>query len=400
MAVLGRILLSIFLMTLDELLSSEATRTAEFPVARDSIFLAHAGVCILPRRVSSAMQEYLELCCSQHQESGDVWKHITETRGIAARLIGARASEISLLGPTSLGLSLVANGIAWQPGDEIVCYHDDYPANVYPWMDLQRLGVVLRFIKTDAPGEVSLESVERALTSRTKLVALASCHFFTGYRIDVNAIGRMLRERGVLFCLDAIQTVGAFDTSVEFVDFLSADAHKWMLGPMAAGIFYVREEVQSQLRPSLVGAWNVKSPNFIAQDTVEFETGGRRYEPGVLNAAGIYGMRAGLEMLLEYGIENVSARLLALKAHLIPRLEALGFEVLPPTSGAAASGITTATRNHGTPLDKVFEHLAAHRVTVSLRHNRAGVPHLRFSPHVYNTETELDRVLYLIASAS
>ncbi len=231
-------------------------------------------------------------------------------------------------------------------------------------------------------------------------MALASCHFFTGCRIDVNAIGRMLRQRGVLFCLDAIQTLGAFDTSVEHVDFLSADAHKWMLGPMAAGIFYVRDEVQEMLRPSLVGAWNVSSPNFIAQDEVVFEKGGRRYEPGVLNAAGLYGMRAGLEMLLEFGMENVSNRLLTLKRHLVPRLEALGFEVLPPTDGAAASGITTATRSGGVPLERVFEHLAAHQVVVSLRHNRAGVAHLRFSPHVYNTEAEIDRVVEVMASAN
>lgn len=386
-------------MTINELIASESTRLAEFPVAQDSIFMAHAGVCILPKRVTRAMNDYLETCCHQHQESGEVWRHVAETRAIAARLIGARAHEISLLGPTSLGLSLVANGLPWRAGDEVVCYHDDYPANVYPWMDLQRLGVTVKFVRTEVPGAISVEAVEREVSPKTRLVALASCHFFTGCRLDVDGIGQMLRARGVLFCLDAIQTLGAFDTPVTYVDFLSADAHKWMLGPMAAGIFYVREEVQEKLRPSLVGAWNVKSPNFIAQDQVEFERGGRRYEPGVLNVAGIYGMRAGLEMLLDFGIPEVSARLLALKAYLAPRLEALGFEVLPPLSGAAASGITTARRTGCVPLERVFEHLTAHRVVVSLRHNREGVPHLRFSPHVYNTEAEIDRVMELIASA-
>lgn len=386
-------------MTLNSLLASETTRLAEFPVARDSIFMAHAGVCILPRRVVRAMNEYLEMCCIAHQESGEVWRTLNETRIVAANLIGARASEISLLGPTSLGLSLVANGLPWQAGDEIVCYHDDYPANVYPWMDLQRRGVVLKFLQTDAPGAVTLESVERMLTPKTKMVALASCHFLTGYRMDVNVIGKMLRERGIWFCLDAIQTVGAFDTRVDYVDFLSADAHKWMLGPMAAGIFYVREELQEMLRPSLIGAWNVKSPNFIAQSEIEFERGGRRYEPGVLNAAGIIGMKAALEMILELGIGNISAHLLALKAHLVPRLEALGFKVLPPTSGAAASGITTATRDGGAPLEQVFEHLAKNHAVVSLRHNRAGRAHLRFSPHFYNTTAEIDRVIDLISGA-
>jgi cysteine desulfurase / selenocysteine lyase len=384
-------------MTLDHLLASEATRLDEFPVARDSIFMAHAGVCILPRRVVKAMQDYLEMCCLAHQESGEVWRELNETRVVAGKLIGAKASEISLLGPTSLGLSLVANGLPWQAGDEIVCYHDDYPANVYPWMDLQRRGVVLKFVKTERPGAVTAEAVERVLTPKTKLVALASCHFFTGCRLDVNAIGKMLREKGVLFCLDAIQTIGAFDTRVEYVDFLSADAHKWMLGPMAAGIFYVREELQERLRPSLIGAWNVKSPNFIAQDEVQFEGGGRRYEPGVLNAVGIFGMKAALEMISEIGIDAISARLLKLKAHLVAKLEALSFTVLPPVDGATASGITTATREGGVPLERVFEELTKQHIVVSLRHNREGRSHLRFSPHFYNTEAEIDRVCEAIS---
>jgi len=387
-------------MTLSDLLGNETVRRAEFPVARESVFMAHAGVCILPQRATRAMQEYLEMCAHQHQESGHVWRDLDACRITAARLIGAKASEIALMGPTSVGLSMVANGLPWEAGDEIVCYHDDYPANVYPWMDLQRKGVVLRFVETESPGAVTPEAVERVLSPKTRLVALASCHFFTGYRIDVDAIGRMLHERGILFCLDAIQTIGAFETKVDHVDFLSADSHKWMLGPMAAGIVYVKEEHHDLLRPSLIGAWNVRSPNFIAQSDIVFESGGRRYEPGVLNAVGIYGMNASLEMLTEFGIENVSQQLLALKAHLVPKLEALGFRVIPPVEGANASGITTATREGGAPLQAVFDYLAANKVVVSLRHNRAGTSHLRFSPHFYNTTGEIDRVCELIANVS
>ena len=123
------------------LFSSEAERLAEFPIARDSIFLAHAGVTILPQRVAKVMQDYLQEACQRMQEFPEAWRAVNDTRAVAAQLIGAKASEISLLGPTSLGLSLVANGIDWRPGDEVVCYLDDYPANVYPWTDLTRRGV-------------------------------------------------------------------------------------------------------------------------------------------------------------------------------------------------------------------------------------------------------------------
>lgn len=382
------------------LFTSEAERLAEFPVLRDSLFLAHAGVTILPARVTRVMQDYLNEACTRMQEFPEAWRATNETRAVAARMLGAKASEISLLGPTSLGLSLVANGLDWQPGDEVVCYQDDYPANVYPWTDLARHGVVVKLLKPEAPGVITPELVEAALTPKTKLVALASCHFLSGYRIEIDRIGRLLRERGVLFCLDAIQTLGAFETRVDHVDFLSADSHKWMLGPMAAGVVYVREEVQERLRPTLLGSWNVCSPNFIAQPEIAFEKGGRRYEPGVLNIVGILGMKAGLELLLEKGIPQVSEQLLRLKTRLVEGLEPLGFHFIGPKSGPNASGITTAFREEGSgpPVEKVFEHLAAQKISPSLRHDRAGRAYLRFSPHFYNTEAEMDRVVAEIAS--
>lgn len=381
------------------LFPSEAARLEAFPVARDSIFLAHAGVTILPRVVARTMQDYLEQSCLRMQEYPEAWRAVNETRVVAARLLGAQAQEIALLGPTSLGLSLVANGLDWRPGDEVVCYPDDYPANVYPWTDLERHGVVVRRLQPAEPGAITPELVEAALTPRTRLVALASCHYLSGFRLEVDSIGRLLRARGVLFCLDAIQTLGAFETRVDHVDFLAADSHKWLLGPMSAGLFYVREELQERLRPSLLGSWNVRSPNFIAQPGIEFEKGGRRYEPGALNIAGILGMKAGIELLLETGVPAVSAQLLALKARLLTGLEPLGFRSLGPCVGANASGITTVWRapEAGAAVEQVFEHLANRRIHPSLRHTRDGRAHLRFSPHYYNTLEEMDRVIAAVA---
>jgi cysteine desulfurase / selenocysteine lyase len=383
------------------LASSDAARHAEFPITRDSIFLAHAGVTILPRRVSKVMQDYLEHSTLAMQEYPEAWRAVTETRVVAAKLIGAKSNEISLLGPTSVGLSLVANGLSWQAGDEVVCYLDDYPANVYPWLDLQRQGVVVRFLKPDVLGGLSPEVIERELTAKTKLVALASCHFLSGNRIQIDVIGQMLRSRGILFCLDAIQTVGAFKTTVEHVDFLSADSHKWMLGPMSAGIVYVREELQEQMRPTLLGSWNICSPRFIAQPEIVFENGGRRYEPGAMNISGILGMKAGMELLLEAGIDDISARLLLLREHLIAKLEPLGFDFLPIAPGCLPSGICTATRRSdvGLGAEALFDHLAKHNIAVSCRHDRTGTAYLRFSPHFYNTPAQLDRVAEVIAAS-
>jgi cysteine desulfurase / selenocysteine lyase len=388
------------MLTLDALLSDESLRQQEFPVIKDSLFLAHAGVTILPRRVTRTMQDYLEQCSLRMQEYPEAWRAVNETRVVAAQLIGAKASEIALIGPTSVGLSLVANGLPWQAGDEVVSYLDDYPANVYPWSDLERHGVVLKRLQPASLGEITPELVEAALTPKTKLVALASCHFQSGYRIEIDRIGRMLRERGVLFCLDAIQTVGAFETRVDHVDFLSADSHKWMLGPMSAGIFFVREELQDRLRPSLLGSWNVRSPNFIAQEEIAFERGGRRYEPGALNISGILGMKAGIDLIQEIGLPAISTQLLKLKARLHVGLRPQGFTFLgPEPQSSHASGITTVQHPQRS-LEEIAKHLNEQSITPSLRHNRVGKPLLRFSPHFYNTEAEMDRVAEVITTSA
>ncbi|MEI6351898.1 MAG: aminotransferase class V-fold PLP-dependent enzyme [Verrucomicrobiota bacterium] len=382
----------------DRILQNEAARLEAFPVCRNSIFLAHAGVTALPRVVADAVIDYTRAASKQHQEFGSVLKDIQQTRAIAAQFIGGRSDEIALLGPTSLGLSLFANGIPWEPGDEVLCYADDYPANVYPWIDLRRLGVTVRYLEPERQGEITPELVAAALTPRTRMVALASCNYLTGYRIDVDAIGRILQERGILFSLDAIQTLGAFPVSVAHVDFLSADAHKWMLGPMAIGIVFVKKERFALLRPTLLGAWNVRSPDFIAQDRVEFPDSAMRYEPGVLNASGIYGMRAALQLIGGFGLENVSARILQLKAHLVRGLRALGFEIHGPADGPNASGITACFHPQAS-MAVLFKELERNGVIASLRHDRSGREYLRFSPHFYNTETEIDRVIAVLREA-
>lgn len=378
--------------------ASEAERVYEFPVVESGIFLAHAGVTILPRRAADAMSAHVQASCRHHQEFGDVLRDVAQARAVCANLIGADASEVALLGPTSLGLSLFANGLNWTPGDELLYYGDDYPANVYPWMALQDRGVVIRPLRPDVTGGITPELVEEAITPRTRLVALASCHFLSGRRIDVDAIGRMLQARGVLFSVDAIQTIGAAPMSVEHVDFLSADAHKWMLGPLAIGIVYVAKRNFEICRPTLLGAWNVKSPDFVAQDRIVFEDTARRYEPGVLNIAGMYGMKASLEMLLEIGIDRVQASILDCRDYLESRLSEMGFEFLSPCApDSLRSGILTA-RHPRKDGSRLFAALEAANITASLRSNRVGEKWLRFSPHFYNTRSEMDRVVDVLAA--
>jgi selenocysteine lyase/cysteine desulfurase len=389
-------------MNLDDIIAREDVRRSVFPVTGERIFMAHAGVAPLSHAAADAIRAFVDRGEIDDQENAWAIEQVERARRSAAKLIGAEPGEVALLGPTSLGLNLVAHGIPWNDGDEVVFYPDDYPANVYPWSNLASRGVKPVPVRPEHPGVVTWDAVQAVLTPRTRLVALASCHFLGGFRIDIDVIGKALHERGILFSVDAIQTLGAFPMSVAHVDFLSADSHKWMLGPAGAGIFYVKKERQEMLRPSLLGSWNVVSPQFIAQEGIQFHPGARRYEPGTFNVPGIVGMGASLDLLLGLGIDRIGSRILALRKVIVGgarklgyRLYAEGWDVSASCSDGQRSGILSFT-HPDRDLRALARRMAAEKIQVSLRQDRAGTAFLRLSPHFYNTEAEAARVLALM----
>jgi cysteine desulfurase / selenocysteine lyase len=382
-------------MTLNEILTNEELRRNEFPVAREKSFLAHAAVCPLPHRVAEAINQ-----CANEGTRGDqeafMLHRLDDARKLAARLLNCQSEEIALVGPTSLALSFIAAGLKFRKGDNILIYHDDYPSNVYPWMALAAQGVQVRLLNTRGLGVIRPMDVLGQVDENTKLVALASCHFISGYRLDHAAIGKSLRERGILFCLDGIQTVGAFPTTVEHVDFLAADAHKWLLGPCAAGIFYVHRDLQAKLNPPVYGWHNVRSPNFVAQETIEFKNDARKFEAGTHNLLGLTGLIAAMELLLEIGIENIAAKLARQRAWLVPELLAKNFSVLNPKPEPENTSGITSIFQPGKDLAPLQRKLAEAGVTTSLRTDRKGQNYIRFSPHFYNTDEELRRAVELL----
>jgi selenocysteine lyase/cysteine desulfurase len=382
-------------MLLTEILANEELRRCEFPVARGKIFLAHAGVCPLPRRVADAVAE-----CARSGTLGDqeafVLHHLSDARKLGAQLLHCQPDEIALVGPTSLALSFVAAGLHFHRGDNILIYHDDYPSNVYPWMALAGRGVEVRLLNTRGLGVIRPQDVMGQVDENTRLVALASCHFISGYRLEHQAIGKFLRERGILFCLDAIQTLGAFPTTVEHVDFLAADAHKWLLGPCGAGLLYVRRDLQEKLNPPIYGWHNVRNPNFVAQKQIVFRHGAVKYEAGTHNLLGLAGLIAAMELALEIGVDNISAELLRKRAWLVPALQAKGFAVLNAGAKPENAGGIVSFHQAGKDLAAVQKKLAEADVVASLRTDRRGQNYIRLSPHFYNTDVELQRVLELL----
>ena len=383
-------------MTIAELHSNEELRRHEFPVAATKIFLGHAGVCALPRRVAEAIAHYTLNATQGDQEALLPLMKIQRSRELAAKLLNAQPDEIAFVGPTTLALGYVANGLKFRKSDNILIYHDDYPSNVYPWMALAERGVQVRLINVRELGKIRAIDVQGQVDENTRLVALASCHFVSGWRLNLPAIGKFLRQRGVLFCVDGIQTLGAFPTTVEHIDFLAADAHKWLLGPCAAGIFYVRKELHDVLKPTVLGWNNVRCPNFVAQDTLAMRSGAHRYEAGSDNLLGLVGLTAAMEMLLEVGLDNIAAELLRQRAWLVPAIQERGYTVLQPAAPPEnASGIVTFFKPN-TDMKELHAKLEAANIVTSLRADRAGQQYVRLSPHFYNTDEELRRVIELL----
>lgn len=378
-----------------ELVADEKVRQREFPICARTIYWAHASDAPLPRRVAEAMHESIERNSVDAREYEIELIRIAETRTLVARLLGCETEEIAFTGPTASGLNTVANGLDWKAGDEVVCYLDDYPADVYPWLALERHGVKPVLLETERIGEITPEIVERALTDRTKLVALASASYCSGYRIDLDAIGALCARRGVLFSVDAIQTMGAFPVPLQNVDFASAGAQKWMLGPSGAGILFVKKSRHELLRPAIIGGWNVVSPNFIAQRKVEFESGARKFEPGAYTHSVLAGLRAAVELLLMARPGEITRRISALTQALREQITPAGFEFLSPNEEKNRCGILTF-RHPGVSSEQLWKALMKNEIVVSLRFDRANRSWLRVSPHFYNTDAEIRRIAELL----
>jgi selenocysteine lyase/cysteine desulfurase len=309
-------------MTLTDILNNEELRRHEFPVTRDKIFLAHAGDAPLPRRVAEAVANYAREATTGDQEKFVYPGILDKGRKLGAQLLNCQSNEVAFVGPTSLALSFIASGLKLRRGDNILVYFEDYPSNVYPWMALADQGVEVRMMNTRGLGLIRPKDVVGQVDENTRLVALASCHFISGYRLDFQAIGKHLHSRNILFCLDAIQTVGAFPTTMEEVDLLAADAHKWLMGPCGAGLMYVRGSLQESITPPIYGWHNVRCPNYVAQEHVVFRSGPQKYEAGTHNLLGIVGLVAAMELILELGVENIARELLRKRALLVPALQA------------------------------------------------------------------------------
>jgi cysteine desulfurase/selenocysteine lyase len=366
-----------------------------FPILKQWDFFNHAGVCPLPKVAADALRKYAQ----QAQEVAYIdtgwYRDIEKLRVAAAKLINCHGEEIALVKNTSEGIATVANGIDWRPGDRIVTTAVEYPANIYPWMDVsKRFGVELVMVNEQSIGgrrAVPMDELLREIQHpKTRLVALSHVEFASGQRHDITTIGKLCREQGKLFCIDAIQSLGILPVDVQAmnIDYLSADGHKWMLGPEGAGIFYCRRELLQQTRPLIVGWMNVINQEDYGSYDFTFKNDARKFECGSYTVATLLSLKAAVELLLAMGIDAIENRIRGMTESLIEELQSKGYCIISPRNGGSWSGIvsfTSPTHDH----NEIWRDLRQnHKTEIALREGR-----LRVSPHFYNTEEQIDRLI-------
>ena len=363
----------------------------EFPVTGHYAYLNHAAVAPLPRRAIQRMADMAEdVSRTGDQHWADRNEEIERVRGLAARLLGARQTrEVAFCENTSTGLSYIAEGfVDWQPGDNVIGACLDFPSNVYPWMRLADHGVEYRQVP-ERDGRIDDDEVLSRIDDRTRMLALSWVQYASGYRCDLARIGRFCRERGILLVVDVIQGLGALQLDVErdFVDVAVGSAHKWLLGPEGIALLYVSDRVLERVRPIRSGWRSMRDQTGWTEFRVDFNEGAKRLESGTLNAYGITALGASLEILLEAGMEEVERRVLSLTERAAAGLTRLGWQVISSRGQGETSGIVTAVHSGQDPEETVRK-LAGRGVIVAARAGR-----LRVSPHFYNTEEEVDRLL-------
>lgn len=368
----------------------------EFPIDPSIIYLNHAAVAPWPKRTGEAIAAFTKENVSQGASHYPRWSaEQNRLREKAASFLNATSPrEIALVKNTSEAISFVASGLEWNPGDNVVGTSEEFPSNRIPWEALSRHGVAYR------PADISGEDPEHAILARidqrTRLVAVSSIQYASGLRLNLERLGKACRERGILFMVDAIQSLGAFPMDVRAIqaDFVMADGHKWLLAPEGLGIFYIAEAVLEKIKPTQYGWHMVENAGDYDSKAWSPALSARKFECGSPNMLGIHGLSASLSVLMDEGMENVARGILERTHRLLDLIcRESSLALLSTQDPDRLSGIVLF-KHRATPDAAVWRHLKNHQVICAMR--GGGI---RFSPHFYTPLEQLEQAVKLAAEA-
>jgi cysteine desulfurase/selenocysteine lyase len=366
-----------------------------FPITGRYVYLNHASVSPLSTPVRDCMNATLDGISQHADRKFEEWEHATMlARRAAARLVNAQPHQIGFLRNTSEALSVIANGIDWRVGDNVVSAAVEFPANIYPWSRLGIHGVSLR-LQPERDGLVDTDELLSLVNDRTRVVAISWVQFATGQRLDLRRIGQFCRERNILHVVDAVQGLGALQLDVErdCIDAFAAGAHKFLLGPKGVALLYISDRALEQVSPTVIGWTAVKGYHDYLIHDFDFRDGALRFEGGTLNEIGICGLGKAIELFLAVGPQKIEGHLLNLNDHIRRGVEALGYRVIGAGKRGEQSAII-AIEGGNASADEICRQLAARSIIISSRSGR-----LRVAPHFYNSYEDIDKFISILPPA-
>jgi len=352
------------------------------------VYFGHASTAPLSTYVVDRLKNYLHVRSeTKIDDYSAVLKSIENVKEGLAQMINSTPDRIAFTDNTNNGINMLAQSVVWKQNDRIILNDIEFPANVYPFMNLHHLGVRIDFVKSHH-GIVSAEDIINAITPDTKLISVSQVQFLTGYRIDLELLGKVCREKGIIFSVDAIQGLGAvrLDVKKSNIDFISCGTQKWLLGLQGLAFIYVSQKLQDSMHPSQPGwlsvedAWNLLDYKLDLKKTADV------FQPGTMNYPAIHAMDASLNLFREFGLDEIENRIIDNSVYLISRLKEIG--ISPYLSGVDKkylSGIVSFSHPYS---EKIFHELLHRNIISSLRDNG-----IRFAHHFYNTHEDIDKVI-------
>lgn len=364
---------------------------ALFPVSERAIYFNHAAVSPPPITTIRAIEAQLKDVNENGSLNFRSWLAVKEeARRLLAGLLGARAEQVAFVRNTSDGLSTVANGLDWQPGDNIVTFSREFPSNVYPWLRLRdAFGVEVRMC-AEHNGRIDMAELENLIDRNTRLVAISQVQFASGFRVDLEQLARIVRRYDALLVVDVIQALGVIpiDVEAEHVDVAAGAGHKWLLTPEGVGYLYLSDRARDRIQPTLVGWVSVPDPD----DFLNFDQGWNRgtlpWETGTAPIPLIHGFKASLELINRFGVRNIASYLEELTDYLCERLRDGRYEVVSSREHGEKSQIVCIRHRAGMSAMALYAHLVSRNIVTAPRGDR-----LRISPHLYNTPQEIDEFI-------
>lgn len=364
---------------------------ALFPITERAVYLNHAAVSPPPTSTIRAVEAQLRDVHENGSLNFHSWLTVKErARELLAQLLGARPEQVAFVRNTSDALSTVANGLTWKAGDNIVTFRREFPSNIYPWLRVRdAFGVEVRMCE-EVDGRVDLDELEGMIDDHTRLVAISHVQFASGFRSDLERLGRLARQRDALFVVDVIQALGVVPVNVEaeFVDVAAGAGHKWLLSPEGVGYVYLSDRARERIQPTLVGWTSVPNPEDYLNHDQGWNRGTLAWETGTGPAALIHGFKASLDLLHQYGPARIATYLEDLTDYLCDRVQTKPYEIVSSRAAGEKSQIVCVRHRGGMSAMALYAHLKQQNIITAPRGDR-----LRIAPHLYNIREEIDRLV-------